>query len=70
MVSWADTQESDEEVLRTEDIVKKQKVELIELGIQVVSDECTETDQWESAVVKRRRPRRLQVDVKKNIGQR
>ena len=42
MVSWADAQESDEEMEGTEETSKRQKVQMIEAALQVVNEECTE----------------------------
>ena len=42
MVSWADAQESDEEMVGTDETSKRQKVEVIEAALQVVNEECTE----------------------------
>ena len=41
MVSWADAQESDEEMVGTE-TSNRQKVQVIEAALQVVNEECTE----------------------------
>ena len=42
VVSWADAQESDEEMEGTEETSKRQKVQMIEAVLQVVNEECTE----------------------------
>ena len=42
MVSWADAQESDEEMVGTDETSKRQKVEVIEAALQVVNEEFTE----------------------------
>ena len=42
VVSWADAQESDEEMEGTEETSKRQKVQMIEAAFQVVNEECTE----------------------------
>ena len=42
MVSWADAQESDEEMVGTDETSKRQKVQVIEAALQVVNEECTE----------------------------
>ena len=36
MVSWADAQESDEEMVGTDETSKRQKVQVIEAALQVV----------------------------------
>ena len=42
MVSWADAQESDEEMEGTEETSKRQNFQMIEAALQVVNEECTE----------------------------
>ena len=42
VVSWADAQESDEEMVGTDETSKRQKVQVIEAALQVVNEECTE----------------------------
>ena len=42
VVSWADAQESDQEMEGTEETSKRQKVQVIEAALQVVNEECTE----------------------------
>ena len=42
VVSWADAQESDEEMVGTEETSKRQKVQVIEAALQVVNEECME----------------------------
>ena len=42
VVSWADAQESDEEMVATNETSKRQKVQVIEAALQVVNEECTE----------------------------
>ena len=42
MVSWADAQESDEEMVGTDETSKWQKVQVIEAALQVVNEERTE----------------------------
>ena len=42
VVSWADAQESDEEMVGTDETSKRQKVQVIEAAPQVVNEECTE----------------------------
>ena len=42
VVSWADAQESDEEMVGADETSKRQKVQVIEAALQVVNEECTE----------------------------
>ena len=42
MVSWADAQESDEEMVGTDETSKRKKVQVIEAALQLVNEECTE----------------------------
>ena len=42
VVSWADAQESDEEMVGTDETSNRQKVQVMEAALQVVGGECTE----------------------------
>ena len=42
VVSWADVQESDEEMVGTDETSKRKKVQVIEAALHVVNEECTE----------------------------